>query len=298
MAEHGLELLTWTWPRRSSDYCLVVERPRGACLAGWYGVADMIGRPVRRYGWRGYVRAIERRLRRRLRTADPATEAEHQALLRDELVRHDAYLHDIRSRHDDSAFGFCVCFAAVYGHACRVYNLGDARAWRLRRQATPGRRTPAFAAHALTRDHNGVDQRLRETGSPTAFFGSELLDLSRKLTCFLGIGEAEAVHAAIDESGETFTLEPNECLLLATDGFFMPMIREALGLSEGLTLQSFYLEDWLAQLLAREADNLKTTRPSWSDLVGGLVAEARAGAARHPAYRDDIALLALYRAGD
>ncbi len=289
-----LEVLTWTHPAQSSDRCVIVEGRESTPLRGWFGVADMIGRPARK-SWRKYMGAVERQLQRRLEAEHPPDAATHHALMKTVLREHNRYIHDIAALHDTSAFGFCVCFASVFDRSGRIFWLGDCRAYRIRHIPRPAPRGPEFEVEALTRDNNALDRFLREKEGKTLFFRNELLELSKRLDAFLGIGSEERISDLLDAPPQDFSLDPDTCLMLVTDGFTMPLIRDITAVNNGLDLTDYYLESWLARLLEREAETqFAGTAPNWPAWIGGLTAEVRKAATRHPDYKDDVALVCLY----
>lgn len=286
-----LDVFTWVHPRRSSDYCLAVEDLSAGRLAAWYGVADMIGRPERA-GWGRYMRRVERQMRERLQADRPEQAAEHHGLLAELMAEHNQYLYQVRRRHDESAFGFCVCYASVFNRFCRIHWLGDCRAYLL--EADRGRRGLVFRVRALTRDHNSLDAFLRERDGKTAFFRNELAERSRRLAFFLGVGDDARVRALLAEQRVELELADGACVLLVTDGFFMPLLRDTLAVSEGIGVGDLYLEERLARMLEQAADG-DDKALDWAGWVTSLTREARRAAGRYPDYRDDIALLGLCR---
>jgi len=231
-------------------------------------------------------------MRARLQAANPRSASAHHALLAELLAEHNEYLSRVRTRHDQTAFGFCVCYASVFNRSCRIHWLGDCRAYLLSAEQGAGRRS--FRVRVLTRDHNGLEAFLRGREGRTAFFRNELAERSRRLEFFLGAGKEAGVRSVLAEQAVDFELAHGDCLLLVTDGFFMPLLRDVLAVSEGLSVADLYLEDQLARMLAHSAGD-RSDALLWPEWISGLTREIHRASGRYPDYRDDIALLGLYR---
>lgn len=292
-----LEHFTFTHPRRSSDFCLRAAGPAaGDVTPVVYGVADMIGHPTG-LRWSSYMGVFERQLKRVLRAGAPADpEALHRIVL-DFLAEQSVRLNRFRSVHDRSAFGFCVCMAECFGRRVRVVWLGDCRAYRLRRRGR-GRDVPAvFEAECLTEDHNDIARLVRE-GEGTILFKHELVERSKCLNRFLGIDDDDAVRDTLARSHLDLELGPGECLVLLTDGVYMPHVRQLVeNASERLTMDRYRLETWLCAMLADVDQHIPSVEPDyWEELVSIFLEQTLAHTRRHRRFRDDMALVGIYPA--
>ncbi len=289
-----LEYFTFTHPRRSSDFCFAAESPAEGPLGAVYGVTDMIGRP-RRLTWRNYMRTAQRQMQQRMDRERPGTLPGLVGTLRDELLRHNGIIGELRRQHDREAFGFCSCFAAVHGKRCRVLWLGDCRAYRIRRHPRPKPGQSPFSVRCLTRDQNELGA-LVEKQEEVALFRNDLLSLGRHLVCYLGCDEEARVRGQLEEHVADTVLTDDDCLLLATDGFYLPLARAMLDVTNfRLSRASYYLETWMENLLAVTADlGPRRRQATWEQLAGVLVEHALRQGRRHKLYRDDMAVFGLH----
>ena len=293
-----LEYCQFTHPRRSSDFCLRAPspaKPEGSVAV--YGVSDMIGHPTG-LRWRNYMKAMQKQLVRRMRDKPPNSLDEVDAILREELAWHSTQISRIRSRHDDEAFGFCVCMAAVCGRECEVQWLGDCRCYHVRRlpkDRTRPEDAMTVEVRCLTQDQNRLGDIMQEKEEFTVF-QSETLELSKHLGCFLGIHDDDRVARTLVTSRARLTLAPGECLLLATDGFYMPNIRSLMDSTNfSLTRRGYYLEDWFAQLLTQADRRIPAGEPEyWPEMITYLIDRTLRLPCRRHQYRDDIAVMGLF----
>jgi len=285
-----IEALTFTFPRRSSDYCLEAVASDPAVPAAVYAACDMIGRP-QILPWRNYMRRVRRDLQAALDADSPRDLDAVTALTRRALRHHNELVRAIRERHDRSAFGFCLALAAVYAGEVRIHWLGDCRAYAV----------GAEGPRCLTRDQNRLQAAVagRKDDNPLVLFRSDIMDLSRHLDGFLGMYDEAAMDALLDRQDVRLRLAPGTGLLLTTDGLYMPMVRERMDATNHRIAEAdLYIETPLGNVFA-EADR----RPA-ADAAGRWMNRAACAAAaavdigrRRPRYRDDIAMILLHADG-
>ncbi len=287
-----LEYFTFTYPWRSSDYCVQAVCPPKAL----FGVSDMVGHP---HGlrWRNYMRVLNRYIGRLL-SHHPATDlAGLQELLTEHLLWHDRQIFAFRQLHDQAAFGFCVLFAFFDGTAGRIQWLGDCRAYRITRGpiAADGRR--AFRVRCLTRDHNELAEAVAREGE-LVLFRDELMERSKRLGAFLGMGDSQHNRNVLVRSVSIDPLTPDDCVILMTDGIYIPHLRASLdGINFRVNRDRLYLESWFAHMLTEADLRLPPDEPNyWPELATILVEETIKLVRRRRHYRDDMALTGIYLA--
>lgn len=282
----NLEVLTFTHPRRSSDYCLEVEASDFGCPARIYAACDMIGRPSVLY-WGNYMRRVERDLQAAVDAERPRDLDGLLRIVRRVLRHHNELVRAIRTRHDRSAFGFCLALAAIYGEETRIHWLGDCRAYEVRN---------GVFRH-LTQDQNKLHVAVMKSGDePLVLFRSEIQELSRHLEGFLGMYDEAAMDALLDAQSAGIALQPGAALLLASDGLYMPMVRERMEATNyRLTAEELYAEKTMAAVWA-QGDRLPAGDEAerWMNRASALVSRAVENGRRRPRYRDDIAMLLAY----
>ncbi len=285
-AVRSMGVLTFTHPRSSSDYCLMAASHDPACPARVLAACDMVGRPGVLY-WGNYMRRVERDLQTMLDAEYPADLDALTALVRRVIRHHNALVRAIRQRHDRTAFGFCLVLAAVWGDVARVHWLGDCRAYRIR----------GTAAQCLTRDQNRLMRTVEEAQDhPLTLFISEMAELSHRLEGFLGMDDDTAMDALLDAQDVRVRLDGETALLLATDGLFMPLIRQRMDATyHRITPAELLAESEIGRILA-EADEApaETLAVRWRHRAEHLAANAVRGGWRHRRYRDDIAFILLH----
>jgi serine/threonine protein phosphatase PrpC len=293
MADLLPEYFTFTYPRRSSDFCLrAVRGPRAI-----FGVADMIGHP-RGLRWRNYMRVMNRQLAHSLRAAAHADVAALTDFLREQLLWHSRQIHNFRVTHDRAAFGFCLAMAATHGSDCRVVWLGDCRAYRVRRggvDSASGDRQ--FDVTCLTRDHNALGEAV---GSNAGFtlFQNEMIEKSKQLGAFLGIDNDDLVARLLLEAVTPVDLTSEDCLFLMTDGIYMPHLRAQMDSANfRLSTATYYLEEWFRNLLVAADRRIPADEANyWPEIGTILVEETLRYAAKRRQYLDDMAITGVYMA--
>ncbi len=294
MADPVVEYFEFSYPRRSSDFCLRIQCPPRMV----FGVADMIGHP---HGlrWRNYIRVLNRFIAELLRhTQTVGTLDEIVAALREHLLWHDRQIYEFRMAHDRSAFGFCLILAVVDSTGARLLWLGDCRAYRVRRRSARSADRPAvFDVECLTKDHNALGQTLEQRGELTVY-QAQLPEMTKRLGAFLGIGVEPVVRGLLEHSVTLPALTADECLLLMTDGIYMPHLRAQLeGIQQRLSRSQYYLETWFADRLSAADERIPLDEFNyWPELATVLVEETLDLTRRRRHYRDDMALVGMYLA--
>ncbi len=293
MADLLPDYFTFTYPRRSSDFCL--RAARGPVSI--FGVADMIGHP-RGLRWRNYMHVMNRQLSHTLRSAHPADVVALTEFLREQLLWHSRQIHSFRVSHDRAAFGFCLAMAALHGTACRVAWLGDCRAYLVRRgglDAASGDRE--FDVTCLTRDHNALGEAVGN-GEGFTLFQNEMIEKSKRLGAFLGLDNDDLVARILREAVAPVDLTSEDCLFLMTDGIYMPHLRAQMDSANfHLSTATYYLEDWFRNLLVAADRRIPAGEPNyWPEIGTILVEETLRYAAKRRQYLDDMAVTGVYLA--
>jgi hypothetical protein len=143
----------------------------------------------------------------------------------------------------------------------------------------------------LTRDQNGMQHLLDERAS-SILFRSEMLELGRQLDCFLGVSDDDLVPRTLEAQDVRVTLDARSCLLMCTDGLYLPLVRARLEERNfDLTADAYYLASWLEEFLSSPP---LAGRP-WAEAIEALIdASLREGRKRRR-YRDDIAVVGVCR---
>lgn len=290
-----VEYFTFTHPKRSSDFCIRAAAPKtDGVTPTVFGVADMIGHPTG-LRWRNYMHVFERQMSRALRAAPPRNPEELHRIVLDQLAWQSAQIHRFRSAHDRGAFGFCVCMAEAFGRLVRVAWLGDCRAYLLRRHGNGPDAPASFEVRCLTEDHNELTPLLRAE-EETVLFKHELVERSKRLSRFLGIEDDAAVRETLEQSHTDLELGPGECLILLTDGIYMPHVRQLVeGANDRFTADRYRLESWLAGTLEKADARIPDGEANyWQELVTILLEMTLDHTKRNRRRRDDMALTGLY----
>ena len=291
MPKPAIEYFTFTYPRRSSDFCL--RAVREPCAV--FGVTDMIGHP-RGLRWRNYMQVMNRHLGTMLRSVSPADLDALTSALSQQLLWHSRQIHDFRIVHDRAAFGFCLAMAAIHGSACRVMWLGDCRAYRIRRgDRDPATGERAFEVTCLTHDHNALGESVGREGG-MVLFRSEMIEQSKRLGAFLGIEDDDLFGSLLRETVTVPALTPDDCLILITDGIYMPHLRAQMDASNfRLSRETYYLESWFRNLFTAADRRIPEDEFNyWPEMATILVEETLRHAGRRKQYLDDMAVTGIY----
>jgi len=287
------EHFTFTYPRRSSDFCLRAEHGARAV----FGVADMIGHP-QGLRWRNYMHVMNRHLGESIastRTDDIGALVEEVC---GHLLWHSRQIHNLRVAHDKAAFGFCLAMAVMIGSECRVLSLGDCRAYRIRRGGIgPASGERQFEVRCMTRDHNALGDVVAREGVLT-LFQTEMVEQTKRLGAFLGLDNDDLVARILHDAVVPVDLTPDDCLLLVTDGIYMPHLRAQMDSANfRLTRDMLYLEPWFEHVM-RGADRRipEGEFNYWPEMATILVEETLRHAGRRRQYLDDMAVTGIYLA--
>jgi hypothetical protein len=124
------------------------------------------------------------------------------------------------------------------------------------------------------------------------FLKNEMQELSRTLSTFWGVPNQEAAEATLDNNIVYRDLLPGDCVMLITDGVFIPILRSLLDKANfRLHRKQFYLEPWLTEMIANGG---YMDGRSCRDLLPDVVDRARHYASRKSRYQDDIAGIAVH----
>lgn len=288
-----LEYNTIIDPRRGSDYAFCVARERAAGPVAICGVLDTMG-DVRIKNTRGFFRGLEQRcadLVRDERIADLPALVDR---LRAEIVQRNGEIGPAYEDGEETVFGFCLAFAALFANRVSVLWLGDCRAYLLRRVSTdPSTNATRPWVFSLTKDHNQLHALLEKEKEYT-FLKNELSDLSRRLTCFWGMQDEHLLKDVLNHPHEPTALRPDDTLLLMTDGLYLPIVRYTMELRNfRLTADEYSLRYWLQQFLT-DGRFGQDEGHDWPELLDGLKRACFRVISRKPRYRDDIAAVMLH----
>ena len=281
-----LEHFSFRHPKRSSDYAMRVDLP--GTPGGLFMVADMVGHPER-LRWRNYMQVMEQQLCKTLGSARPSTADELFNQVTDVILWHNDAICEMKRRHDQDAFGFCISAAAIWGRQARVWNLGDCRAYVL--AIEEGGRT---TCRCLTRDRHYLHEVLTQQ-APNYITPNRLSEYSHRLGSYLGMDHRAQVEAALAQPVD-IELNPGSCLWLSTDGFHMPLVRSIAGHSlMRLTVEEYYLERWIAAQITRAREYIPRWEQNfWPEVGEWLLMESLRTSQSRRSYRDDIAVLGIY----
>jgi len=281
-----------TLPRGSSDYGLAAVHAADGHMSGIYAVTDLIGHPIMlRFG--KYMTAVQRDFQELLRRAPPGDLDALTTAVAREIAARNARIRELRAVKSRGAFGFCLCLAVVCDDACRIFQLGDARAYALRRRADPGG-TPGVVP--LTSDQNQIQRLLVERRGEMVLFRNELVELSKQLECYWGHPDDATVRRTLEVAAAAppLPLPAGDALLMMTDGLYLPLVRRRMDATNfRLTPEDYYLAPWFAEWFAARAAD--AAPPDWTALKDDLLRDTETWCRRKPRYRDDIAVLLLTR---
>ena len=291
MADLVPEYFTFTYPRRSSDFCLRAARGPAAV----FGVADMIGHR-RGLRWRNYMHVMNRQLGHALRSEATRDVATLTDAVREQLMWHSRQIHNFRVTHDKAAFGFCLAMAALHGSDCRVFWLGDCRAYRVRRgDVDPSSGDRRFEVTCLTHDHNALGESVDREGGFT-LFQNEMVEQSKRLGAFLGLDNDDRIAGILRDAVTPVALTPDDCLFLMTDGVYMPHLRAQMDAANfRLSRSTYYLETWFQNLLIAADRRIPAGEANyWPEIGTILVEETLRHTAKRRQYLDDMAVTGVY----
>jgi hypothetical protein len=284
----------FTHPRRSSDICVQAGRELGGRDYAVSLVFDTIGRPRRR------------RIKRVFREAERAVAALGAGLTEEvDLAELDRRFREMMTglnrfvRETGQAqpgfFGFCFAAAVRVDRELALHWMGDCRSYHFR-PGSAGQDRPQV--ECITRDNNKLTSDIlkidaEKPGAEIELLKNEMLELSRQLQLYLGIGDDGDFAAQIENQTRRVDLEPGDMLMISTDGIFLPIIRyESAKYGFTLNRERLYLEEWLAQYLhngeyLHDFSGLEVWRRLLEDLKRDCVEYTR----RRRRYRDDMAVI-------
>ena len=189
--------------------------------------------------------------------------------------------------------GFCLAMALTYGNKLQCKWLGDCRIYHLRPNSDPGKRPHVTL---LTVDHNRLHDVMK-TEETYTFLKNEMTELSRSLTLYLGKPEQGTIDSFLKEKQQNIIeIQPRDCILLLTDGTYLPLIRSMLDMSHfQLTNEQFILEKWFTNFLHEGIFFQSGNSPDrWREIIPELIQAVEKYTGRKTRYKDDIAAITLH----
>ncbi len=293
-----LELKSLTHPRRSSDFCILSSAVRNEKNYAVSGVIDTIGRPHKKY-----VRKVIGTLRKNTETIvkdESITDLQTLGRYVKQTLCEANELAENLYKRQSGFLGFCFAFALRVDNEVQIVWGGDCRAYSFEPTVDAGG-SSACRVRCLTRDNNSLESRMREIHEndekqEMQMLKSEMLELSRQLKCYIGMGHSERFIKMLDDQTSELTLERGSALMLTTDGLIMPIIRhEVANAGFNLTLERLYLEEWFGRYLTngeyfRDFQGMAV----WDSMINDIKDSCLKYTRQRRRYRDDMAVIHMY----
>ncbi len=294
-----LELKSMTYPRRSSDFCIISSAMRDGRNYAVTGVIDTIGRPRRKY-----IKKVIGFLRKR---ADAVVKDESLADINSlagafqQTLCQANELAETLYKRQKGFLGFCFAFALRVDDSVKITWGGDCRAYSFEPTGDPGSHN-ACNVRCLTRDNNALESKMRDIHEndekqEMQMLKSEMLELSRQLKCYIGMGHAERFAKMLEAQTVELTLANEAALMLTTDGLIMPIIRhEVANAGFNLTIERLYLEEWFSRYLTN-GEYFRDYRGMaiWDAMIKDIKESCLKYTRQRRRYRDDMAVIHMYR---
>lgn len=297
MDEH-IEVKSMTHPRRSSDFCVLSSAMRDGKNYAIYGVLDTIGRPRRKY-IKNVIATIRKKSAALVNDESICDLQGIASSFRDILCEANEMCREVYSRQS-GFLGFCFAFAVRVDESLHVLWGGDCRAYSF--IPTRSDANNSCRVRCLTSDNNSLDSRMREIhenddSQEMQMLKSEMLELSRQLKLYLGMGHQEQFAKSLADQTVEINLAKGEALMLTTDGLIMPIIRhEVANAGFNLTLERLYLEEWFARYLANgEYFRDYQGMDIWDAMINDIKESCLKYTRQRRRYRDDMAVIHMYR---
>lgn len=289
------DMISFKHPRRGSDFCIHSTKEHKGSDYTICGVLDTIGRPRRRRMKR-IVKEIQAMVTDIVQNSAYDGLEQMDELFLEGMKKVNALTRSLGEK-EKNLFGFCLAFAVKTAKRVKVHWIGDCRAYRF--ACTDSGNDRVSSADCLTRDNNRLSTKMHrieedeERNDEIELLKNELLDLSRQLEYYLGIGDDDHLVKLLREQSVEVELENRDVLMLSTDGLFMPVLRNAVA-HNGFMLsrELLYLEEWLREYInngqyLQNYEGLESWRAMEEDLKKACIKYTR-GKGR---YRDDMAVI-------
>ena len=123
--------------------------------------------------------------------------------------------------------------------------------------------------------------------------GSFQLTKGNAIVVYLGMNEAK-LNPNLSKEGRRIDLKNGDWFILMTDGIFLPIVRDIVGINANVSKEDFYMENWLKEFLyfGGYFHPLSMNGKSRS-LIKDLLNRVRNFSSLHKHYRDSIAAIAV-----
>lgn len=283
-------------PRISSDFCIdAVAEVEGINYAVCAAI-DTIGRPRRRNILR-VIKRVRKEIENMVSAIEPGEDMEE---LDDEFIKTMRAMNRLTretGRKEKGFFGFCFAFALRIGQSVRIHWMGDCRSYHF----MPREGENALSVSCLTRDNNKLTAEIlkkeeENRGAELEMLKNEMIELSRQLECYLGIGNDTDFAKILASQSVDLDLAEGDMLMLTTDGILMPVVRsEVANAGFKLTRDRLYLEQWFARYVENGEYLLDYKGMQiWETMLEDLkTACIKYTSRRRRRYRDDMAVVCM-----
>lgn len=280
-------------PRKSSDFCIQAQAEHGGKLYAVNGVLDTIGRP-RRSRIKKVVREIKKAVTRLVAESDSLSLQEFDRKFNVALTSINNFTHEAGKRQS-GLFGFCFAFAVSIDRKAIINWMGDCRCYHFKTEMSGN---SGNTVECLTRDNNKLTTEMAKidsenNGAEIEMLKNEMLELSRQLQLYLGIGSDQHFSDALADQSREIEIQPGNMIMLTTDGIVMPIVRyEVANAGFKLSMERLYLENWFVRYLEngeylRHFKGIEAWRKMFSDMKDACLKYTH----KRQHYRDDMALI-------
>lgn len=286
-----IEFETFKRPVFGSDYHVSCTRRLDDHSRTVTMVLDTIGHhPIRHV--RRFLRSVRADAARICADESHGNLEDMDQALTERILAHNEYIWRNNPMENSRPAGFCLATAVGFGNTLRCKWLGDCRVYHLRPDPTPGN-PPAVTL--LSTDHNRLYELVATEGTYT-FLKNEMTEMSRSLTLYWGKPEQPLIENILTQQQQaTIEMQPRDCVVLLTDGGFLPLVRSAMERSHfKLTKEQFRLEDILATFIDKEQFfQADAAADRWREIVPAIMRSIEKITNRKSRYKDDIAAVTL-----
>lgn len=292
-SDSKVQMGAFSHPRRSSDLFVHHEKTSGAHSCAVSVVLDTIGRPGR-----GRIKKVFKRMDESVESVVAAygggdiEDADRR--FREAMIEMNRFIRKIGSKQR-GFFGFCFAATVRVDRSVKIHWMGDCRVYHFHRAAQG---EGDIAVNCLTRDNNKLTTDMlamdkEQPGIEVEMLKNEMLELSRRLTLYMGIRDEDGFAAKLEQQSHQIELALGEMLMITTDGILMPVIRhEVANGGFRLSMQRLYLEEWFEQYL-KNGEYLRDFKgiAVWENLVNNLKSACLQYTRSRKRYRDDMAVI-------
>jgi len=286
-----IESAKYKRPRFGSDYNICCTSGKNESARSIAMVLDTIGHdPIKNL--RRFLRTVQSDINKTCRDEAHTDLSElHDAVL-PHIIAHNEHIWSKNPMEKRKPVGFCLAMALIYGNKLRCKWLGDCRIYHLRPNSDPGK--PPHVT-LVTVDHNRLQEVMKKEETYT-FLKNEMTELSRSLTLYWGKPEQTIIETVLKEQQQAvIEIQPRDCILLLTDGAYLPLVRSMLDLSHfQLTNEQFILENQFSEFLYKGGYiQPENGSDRWKEIIPDIIQSVEKYTGRKSRYKDDIAGIAL-----